>query len=171
MSGGGGPPASRPGEPTEKYFFLVSHCLRAAVADYEFLPVAALPTHRAIKLTLNLGAVKEPVKSLRKPRTIPHPEPGDGQTLEPRADGDPQEPRTLRRQPWVKPHAKAPGAQAMWDAWTKTAEDWLLDRAGIGQGEEGPYRGRSTAPVIRKRKPLPISTHQRHGEVHGRAKV
>ena len=59
----------------------------------------------------------------------------------------------------------------MWDSWTKTAEDWLLDRAGIGQVEEGPYRGRGTAPVVRKRVPLPISTHQRHGEVHGRAKV
>ena len=59
----------------------------------------------------------------------------------------------------------------MWDAWTKTAEDWLLDRAGIGRGEEGPYKGRGTAPVVRKRMPLPVSTHQRHGEVHGRASV
>ena len=59
----------------------------------------------------------------------------------------------------------------MWDAWTKTAEDWLLERAGIGQGEEGPYRGRGMAPAVKKRMPLPIATHQRHGEVHGRAKV
>ena len=66
------------GEPTEKDFCLVSHCLRAAVADYGFLPMGALPTHRAVKLTLKLEALREPVKSLRKPRTTPHPEPGDG---------------------------------------------------------------------------------------------
>ena len=71
----------------------------------------------------------------------------------------------------MKPQVGAPGAQAIWDAWIKKAEDWLLDQAGIGHGEEGPYRGRSTAPVVRKRMPLPISTHQRHREVHGRAKV
>ena len=29
------------GEPTEKDFFLVSHCLKAAVADYEFCPSAS----------------------------------------------------------------------------------------------------------------------------------
>ena len=59
----------------------------------------------------------------------------------------------------------------MWDAWTRTAEGWLLGRAGTSPDEEGPYRGRGTAPVVRKRMPLPISTHQRHGEVHGRAKI
>ena len=45
---GGRRPTSFPakGGPTEKYVFLVSHCLlRGAVADYEFLPVGALPTH------------------------------------------------------------------------------------------------------------------------------
>ena len=159
------------GEPTENDCCLVSHCLRGAVADYAFLPVGALPTHRAVKLTLKLEALREPVKSLRKPRTIPHPEPSDVEPQEPQAGWDPQEPRTLRRNPWVKPEAEAPGAQAMWDAWTKTAEDWLLERAGIAQGDEGPYRGRGTAPIVRMRMPLPIATHQRHGEVHGKAKV
>ena len=61
------------GEPTEKDFFLVSHCLRGAVTDYDFLPVGVLPTHRAVKLTLRLAALKEPVRTFRKPRTIPHP--------------------------------------------------------------------------------------------------
>lgn len=170
-SGEGGPLASRPKETHGKHFFLVSHCLRAAAANYEFLPVGALPTHRAVKLTLKLGTLREPAKSLRKPKTIPHPEPGDGGPQEPQARWDPQEPRTLRRNPRVKPEAGAPRAQAMWDAWTKTAEDWLLERAGIGQGDEGPYRGRGTAPAARMRMPLPIATHQRHGEVHGRAKI
>jgi hypothetical protein len=59
------------GEPTEKDFFLVSHCLRGAVTGYEFLPVGVLPTHRAVRLTLRLAALREPVRTLRKPRTIP----------------------------------------------------------------------------------------------------
>ena len=80
------------GEHTEKNFFLVNPCLRAAVADYEFMPVGILPTHRAIKLTLNLVALREPVRSLRKPRTIPHPEPDQQRPQEAWADGDPQEP-------------------------------------------------------------------------------
>ena len=159
------------GEPTEKDFSLVSHCLRAAVADYEFMPVGILPTHRAVRLTLNLGALREPLRSLRKPRTIPHPEPDQGPPQGTRGDEHSRGHRTPHRQAWVKPRVKAPGTQAMWDAWTKAAEGWLLGRAGIGPGEEGPYRGRGTAPVVRKRMPLPISTHQRNGEVHGRAKI
>ena len=78
------------GEPTEKDFFLVSHCLRGAVADYEFLPVGALPTHRAVKSILKLEALREPVRSLSKPRTIPHPEPSDVEPQEPQAGWDPR---------------------------------------------------------------------------------
>ena len=144
-------------EPTEKYFVLVSHCLQGAVTGYDFLPVGVLPTHRAVKLTLRLAALKEPVKTFRKPRTIPHPEGGAG------------EPQDERPAPWVE--AQAVGAKQAWDAWTKAAEDWLLRRAGIPQDAEGPYRGRGTPPVVRMRMPLPIATHQQHGEVHGRAKA
>ena len=166
--GGGGPHASRPrGSPRRRIFFLVSHCLRGAVADYGFLPVGALPTHRAVKFTLKSEALRETVRSFRKPRTIPHPEPSDVEPQEPQAGWDLQEPRTLRRNPLVKLDARAPLAQAMWDAWTKTAEDALLERAGNAQGDEGPYRGRGTAPIVRMRMPLPIATHQRHGEVRG----
>ena len=82
------------------------------------MPVGILPTHRATKLTLKLGALSEPVKSLRKPRTIRHPEPDQDRPQETRADEGPQMPRTLRRQPWVKPQVGDPGTQAMWDAWT-----------------------------------------------------
>ena len=38
------------GEPTEKDFLLVSHCLRGAAADYDLLPVGALSTHRTRSL-------------------------------------------------------------------------------------------------------------------------
>ena len=69
--------------------------------------------------------------------------------------------RSLRRRP----------QEAAWDAWTKAAEDWLLERAGISQKEEWPYEGRCTAPVIRMRMPRPIATHQGHREVHGKAKI
>ena len=34
-----------------------------------------------------------------------------------------------------------------------------------------PYTGRGAAPVVRLRMPLPIATHKRHGEVHGKAKI
>ena len=77
----------------------------------------------------------------------------------------------MHRAPWVKPEAGAPRAQAMRDAWTKTAEDWLLERAGISQRDGAPCKTQGTAPVIRMRMPLPIATHHRHGEVHGKAKV
>ena len=147
------------GEPTENIFFLVSHCLRGAVADYEFLPVGALPTYRAVKSTLRLERLRGPVRTFRKPRNTPHLEPSDA------------EPQAAHRASWVKPEAGAPGAQPMWDAWTKAAEDWLLQRAGVSQGEEGLYRGRGIAPVITMRMPLPIATHRRHGEVHGKAKI
>ena len=43
---------------------------RGNITDYDFLPVGVLPTHRAIKLTLRLAALREPVRTLRKPRTI-----------------------------------------------------------------------------------------------------
>ena len=116
------------GEPTEKDFFLVSHCLRGAVTDYEFLPVGVLPTHRAVRLTLRLAALREPVRSLRKPRTIPHAEPTE-------EDGTPG-----RRFEWSFQSPVSQGAQAAWDAWTGAAEAWLLKSAGIGRDEEGPYR-------------------------------
>ena len=124
---------SRQREPMEKDFFLVSHCLRWAVTGYDLLPVGVLPTHKAVKLSLKLAALREPVRTPRKPRTM--------------------------------------GAQRAWDAWTKRAEDWLLRRAGIPQENEEPYKGRGAPPAIRMRMPLPIATHQQHGEVHGRAKV
>ena len=39
------------------------------------------------------------------------------------------------------------------------------------QEVENPYKGRGALPAIRMRMPLPIATHQQHGEVHGRAKI
>ena len=147
-------------EPTEKDFFFVSHCLRDAVTDYEFTPVGALPTHGAVRLTLKLAAFREPVRTMRKPRIIPQPEPGGGNPQAAHQDRG----RDLR-------YVEAPGAQRAQDAWTKAAEDWLLGQAGVSQGEEGLYKGRGVAPIVRTRVPLPIATHQRHGEVHGKAKV
>ena len=148
------------GEPTEKDFFLVSHCLRGAVTDYDFLPVGVLPTHRAVKLTLRLAALREPVRTFRKPRTIPH-------TAE-----EEERPQDDRPPPWTKVETGGLGAQRAWEAWTTKAEDWLLRRAGIPQDNEEPYdKGRGAPPAIRMRMPLPIATHQQHGEVHGRAKI
>ena len=139
-SGEGGPLAfPARGEPTENDFssLAIASGLRLRTTSFcLWVPFLRIGQSNSP----SVWAFREPARSFRKPRTIPHPEPGDGEPQEPRAEGDPQEPRTLRRQPWVKPQARAPGAQAMWDAWTKTAEDWLLERAGIGQGE-GPLQG------------------------------
>ena len=146
------------GAPTEKDFFLVSQCLRGAVANYKFLPVEVLLTHRAVRLTLSLAAFRELVRIFMKLRIIPHLEPDKA---------NPQ----AGQAPWVKPLVEAQGARLAWDAWTKAAEGRLLSRAGVSQGEVLPYRGRGTAPVVRLRMPVPIATHRRHGEVHGKAKV
>ena len=147
------------GEPTENDFFLVSHCLRGAVTDYDFLPVGVLPTHKAVKLTLRLAALKEPVRTLRKPRTIPHPV----------VEGE--RPQEDRPPPWTKVETEGLGAQRAWEAWTAKAEDWLLKRTSIPQDNEEPYKERGAPPAIRMRMPLPIATHQQHGEVHGKAKI
>ena len=133
--------------------------MRLLLAMYEFLHVGALLTHRAVRFTLRLETRREPARTFWKPRIIRHPGPSDAEL------------QAAHRASWTKPEAGAPGAQAMWDAWAKAAEDWLLERAGISQGEEGLYRGRGIAPVIRVRMPLPIATHQRHGEVHGKVKI
>ena len=114
------------GEPTEKDFFLVSHCLRGAVTGYEFLPVGVLPTHRAVRLTLRLAALREPVRTLRKPRTIPLPTERKGNDRE-----DPSP-------PWVTVRTAGLGAQRAWDEWTTKAENWLLKRADIPSEAEGP---------------------------------
>ena len=127
--------------------------------DCEFLPVGILPTHRAVRLTLRLAAPKKPVRILKQPKTIPHPE----HTRD--------APQAAQQAPWVKPRVEAQGAQLPWDACTKAAEVWLLARAGVSQEVEVPYKGRGTAPVVRLRMPLPIATHRRHGEVHGKPKI
>ena len=106
------------GEPTENDFFLVSHCLRGAVTDYDFLPMGVLPTHRAVKLTLRLAAFRELVRTLRKPRTIPH------------SVVEGERPRGDRPPPWAKVEIEGLGAQRAWDAWTRRAEDWLLTVLG-----------------------------------------
>ena len=147
------------GEPTEKDFFLVSHCPRGAVTDYDFLPVGVLPTHRAVKLTLRLAALRELVRIFRKPKTIPHLAEGGEFTQEDRPP------------PWTKVEIEGLGAQRAWEEWTTRAEEWLLRRAAIPQEVENPYKGRGAPPAIRMRMPLPIATHQQHGEVHGRAKI
>ena len=121
--------------------------------------MGVLPTHRAVKLTLRLAAFREPVRTLRKPRTIPHPV------------VEREQPQEDRPPPWTKVEIEGLGAHRAWDAWTRMAEDWLLRRAGVTQDSEEPYKGRGTPPAIRMRMPLPIATHQQHGEVHGRAKV
>ena len=82
------------------------------MTNYEFLPVGVLLTHTAVRLALKLAAPaapREPVRTLRKPRTIPHPEP------------DKTNPQAGQA-PWVKPLVEAQGAQLAWDAWTKAAE-------------------------------------------------
>ena len=63
------------------------------------------------------------------------------------------------------------GAQRAWEEWTTKAEDWLLKRADVPREAEGPYKGRGTPPAVRMRMPLPVATHQRHGEVHGKARI
>ena len=159
----GSPPASRSREPpTENFACLISHCLLGAVVDHELLPVGVLPTHRAVRLTLRLAALKE-LRTLRKPRTILHPERDKDATYPSYPAG------TLG--PWINPRAELEGAQHAWDAWTKEAKEWLLRRAGITQEGEAPYKGRGAQPVARLRMPLPIATYRRHGEVHGKAKI
>ena len=54
------------GTPTEKDFFLVNHCFRGAVTDYEFLPIRVLPTHKAVRLTLRLAALRKQVRTLEE---------------------------------------------------------------------------------------------------------
>ena len=90
---------------------------------------------------------------------IPHLEVGGGQ------------PQDSRLPLWTKLEAEGLGAQRAWDAWTRGAEDWLLRRAGVPQEGEEPYKGRGAPAVVRMRMPLPIATHQQHGEVYGKAKV
>ena len=94
--------------------------------------------------------------------------------------GSPRPYRTLRKErngprttdrPWTKVEIEDLGAQRAWEAWAAKAEDLHLRRAGGPQNDEEPYKGRGAAPVIRMRMPLPIATHQKHGEVHGRAKI
>ena len=99
---GGRQPISFPvkGEPMEKDFFLVSHCFRGAVAGYDFLPVGVLPTHRAVKLTLRVAALREPVRTLRKPRTI--------HTL---CTVEGERPQEDRPPPWTKVETEGLGAQ------------------------------------------------------------
>ena len=92
------------GEPTEKHFFLVSHCFRGAVTDYDFLPVGVLPTHRAVKLTPRLAAFREPVRTFRETRTIPHPG----------VEGE--QPQEDRLPPWTQVEVEGVGAQRAWDA-------------------------------------------------------
>ena len=120
-------------EPTEN-ISLIKQFLRGAVTDYEFMPVGVLPTHRAVRLTLKLAAPREPVRTLKKPRTIQRPEPGGGH------------PQAGHQAPWTRPGLEAPGARLAWDAWTKAAEDWLLGRAGISQGKSGPTGGGALRP-------------------------
>ena len=61
------------GAPMEKDSFLVNHCLRGAVTDYEFLPVVVLPTQKAVRLTSSWPLSKnrsKPSKSPRLSRTL-----------------------------------------------------------------------------------------------------
>ena len=84
------------------------------MAAYEYLPVGVLPTHRAVRLTLRLGSLREPVRSIRKPRTIPHPQAGrqgEGAHVSP---------------PWRTPFGQDLGAHQALQSWTRAAEDWLL---------------------------------------------
>ena len=97
------------------------------MTGYEFLPVGVLPTHRAVRLTLRLAALREPVRTLRKPRTIPFPRGTKG------SDRDDPSP------PWVAIGTAGLGAQRAWDQWTAGAEHWLLKRANIPDEAEGPY--------------------------------
>ena len=129
------------------------------VTHYDFSPVGVLPTHRAVKLTLRLAAFREPVRTLRKPRTIPH------------LTEEGERPQDDRPPPWTKVETGGLGAQQAWEGWTTTAEDWLLRRAGVPQDGVDPYKGRGAPPAIRMRMPLPIATRQQHGEVHGMAKI
>eukprot|EP00972_Heterocapsa_arctica_P010343 1519697-Heterocapsa_arctica.AAC.1 len=43
------------GEPKELDFFLVSHCLKNSVREYQAMSRGAIPTHRPVKLTLRLA--------------------------------------------------------------------------------------------------------------------
>ena len=55
--------------------------------------------------------------------------------------------------------------------WTRKAEDWLLDKAGIPGAERGPYRGRGEPERLQKRRPVPRFTSLRGGEEHGFARA
>eukprot|EP00972_Heterocapsa_arctica_P062934 9283019-Heterocapsa_arctica.AAC.1 len=51
-------------------FILVSHCLTNAVVDYQALPRGIIPTHRPVKLALQLSALRDPVDTFWKPRSF-----------------------------------------------------------------------------------------------------
>jgi hypothetical protein len=61
------------GEPTENYLFVVGRTLREAVRAYDWLPQGVLPTQKAVRLTLSLEGLRQPVRSLRCPKAIPIP--------------------------------------------------------------------------------------------------
>eukprot|EP00972_Heterocapsa_arctica_P048468 7144170-Heterocapsa_arctica.AAC.1 len=58
------------GDPKVLDFFLVSHCPTNSVVDYQALPRGIIPSHRPVKLTLQLSAMREPVDTLWKPRSF-----------------------------------------------------------------------------------------------------
>ena len=145
------------GQPKEYDFFLVSRSLGNCVLRYEYGELGLFPVHRHVTLSLRLAGLMEPVPTLRKPRAIPRDFPENG--------GGPGEQR-----PWT-PLARPATAQAGWDAWTRAAEEWLLEQACVPSEHRGPYRGRGEPVRIQRRRPNPRTCHFAEGEQNGRARA
>ena len=96
-------------------------------------------------------------RSLRKPRAIPGGHPGKKKDRPPPG-------------PWAALGRPAT-AQAGWDAWTKAAEEWLLEEAGVAPEHRGPYRGRGEPVRVQRRRPCPRTCDFLEGEQNGRARA
>eukprot|EP00972_Heterocapsa_arctica_P054916 8096515-Heterocapsa_arctica.AAC.1 len=96
-------------------FFLVSHCLRNCVAGYDALPRGNLPTHRPVRLILQLGGLTLPTPPLRKPRSVMDSIPERNKTVKG------EEPEQYGPD-WGEIDQPGPTAQQSCDTWSKKAE-------------------------------------------------
>ena len=145
------------GHPKEYDFFLVSRSLGNCIHSYEYGSLGLFPVHRHVTLTLKLAGLMQPVPTLRRPRAIPG---GPG--------GKRGDQATDR--PW-SPSERPTSAQEGWESWTKAAEEWLLDAAGVPDEHRGPYRGRGEPARVRCRRLNPQGCHFLEGEQNGRART
>ena len=136
------------GEPRALDLLLISRSLAHCVVGYETGQPGQFPVQCGVKFTLRFSGLCTPVPTLRNARSIPGKGEGD-------RSGDP---------PWLAGQQAGGSVQQASDSWTRRAEDWLLQRAGIPHRERGPYRGRGEPEKIRRRRPTPRFTSIHGGE-------